>query len=127
MIGESAENYLEAILILEKSGPVRAVDVARRLGFARPTVSVMLHELEKSGHIRIADGLLSLLPPGREVAAGIYDRHETIARLLMAAGVGSETAYIDACKIEHDLSAETFARLKEYAARLPDGEGRPTE
>lgn len=118
MIGESAENYLEAILILGSAGPVHAVDVARRLGFSRPTVSVMLHELEKSGHVRIEDGHLSLTPAGREIASGIYDRHETIAGLLMAAGVGREAAYTDACKIEHDLSPETFARLKEYAARL---------
>ena len=118
MIGESAENYLEAILVLAQDGPVHAVDVARRLGFSRPTVSVMLHELERSGHVAIDDGLLSLTESGRQIAASIYDRHETIAGLLMAAGVSRETAYLDACKIEHDLSPETFARLKEYAARL---------
>ena len=121
-IHESGENYLEQILILSKQqSTVRAVDLCRALGFSRPTVSVMLKELRANGFV-IADaaGGLALTASGKEVAQGMYERHCVVADLLISLGVSRETALEDACKIEHDLSEETFACIKKYCEGLKE-------
>lgn len=115
-IHESGENYLEQILILEKSiERVRAIDLSAALGFARPTVSIMLRDLLRDGFIeRDADDSLTLTPRGREVAERIYERHCVLAAVLMEMGVSPDTAAKDACLIEHDISDESFARIKAH-------------
>ena len=117
-IHESAEDYLEAIYMqsLEK-GYVRSIDIANALGYSKPSVSVAMKQLEENGYIRRdADRLLYLEDKGLAIAKRIYERHETIAAVLMSLGVGRENAYKDACKIEHDLSDESFDRIRDYIA-----------
>ena len=114
-IQESAEDYLEAILFLGKSHEhVRSIDVVHHLGLSKPSVSVYLKNLRVNGYINVDDkGYLSLTEEGMKIASKIYERHETLAHLFMSLGV-NETAYEDACRIEHDLSDETFQALKNH-------------
>ena len=113
-IQESAEDYLEAILFLGKSH-VRSIDVVHHLGLSKPSVSVYLKNLRVNGYINVDDkGFLSLTEEGMKIASKIYERHETLAHLFMSLGVNEETAYEDACRIEHDLSDETFQALKNH-------------
>ena len=116
-IHESAEDYLEAILILrERQGSVRSIDVVHQLELTKPSVSVAMKRFRENGYIQMdADGSITLLPPGEEIAQRIYDRHKLLTRLLMGLGVSEDTAAADACKIEHDLSDETFEKLKAHA------------
>ncbi len=113
---ESAENYLETILLLsEKQRRVRSVDVARELDFTRPSVSISMKKLRENGDIEIDDkGFITLTPRGRARAEGVYERHRVIAGALERLGVSRETALFDACRIEHVISAETFERIKAY-------------
>ena len=115
-IHESGENYLEAILnIIERSGKCRSVDVAKELGFSKPSVSVMMRELREHGFIEIDDvNNISLSETGMEIAKSISERHEIIAKVLIMLGVPEEVAFKDACKIEHDLSSVSFDKIKEY-------------
>ena len=115
-IHESGENYLEQILVLSRTcDRVRAVDLCAALGFSRPTVSVMLRQLRDSGFVTTADnGGLILTPAGARIATRIYDRHCLLVDALMRIGVSRETALADACKIEHDISDETFAQIKAF-------------
>ena len=115
-IQESAEDYLEAILFLGKSHEhVRSIDVVHHLGLSKPSVSVYLKNLRVNGYINVDDkGFLSLTEEGMKIASKIYERHETLAHLFMSLGVNEETAYEDACRIEHDLSDETFQALKNH-------------
>ena len=112
-VNESAENYLETILILSKKLPVvRSVDIAEELGFKKPSVSVAMKKLRESGYITMAgDGNITLTSSGMEIASRIYDRHKTITKLFELLGVSSGQAALDACKVEHDLSEETFERI----------------
>ena len=122
-IYESAEDYLEAILVLrEEKGTVRSVDVAHKLELSKPSVSVAMKRFRENGYIEMdSDGYILLLPPGEEIAQRIYSRHKLLTRFLARLGVSPETAAVDACKIEHDLSEETFARIREHAIALdPD-------
>ena len=116
-IHESAEDYLEAILILrERRGAVRSIDVVRQLGLTKPSVSVAMKRFRENGYIDTdADGFITLLPPGEEIAQRIYSRHKLLTRFLMALGVSEEVAAADACKMEHDLSDETFEKIKAHA------------
>ena len=116
-IHESAEDYLEAIYMQSlQRGVVRSIDVANALGYSKPSVSVAMKQLEENGYIyRDEDRLLYLTDKGMEIALRIYERHETLAACLMQLGVSRENAYKDACKIEHDLSDESFDRIREYA------------
>ena len=116
-IHESAEDYLEAILILrERQGTVRSIDVVHQLALTKPSVSVAMKRFRENGYIQMdADGSITLLPPGEEIAQRIYDRHKLLTRLLLGLGVSEDTAAADACKIEHDLSDETFEKLKAHA------------
>ena len=111
---ESAENYLEAILMIrEEKGSVRAIDVVNRLGFSKPSVSVAMKNLETNDFIkRDKDGLISLTESGEEIAEMIFERHKLLTDLFVRLGVSEETARDDACKIEHDLSEETFECIK---------------
>lgn len=116
-IYESAEDYLEAILTLrERNGMVRSIDIAGELHFSKPSVSVAMKKLRESGYIEMdADGLITLLPPGEEIARRIYERHRLLTDFFIRLGVSAETAAADACKVEHDLSEETFQKIKEHA------------
>ena len=116
-IYESAEDCLEAILILrERQGTVRSIDVVHQLGLTKPSVSVAMKRFRENGYISMdADGYITLLSPGEEIAQRIYSRHKLLTQYLVRLGVSEETAAADACKMEHDLSDETFARIKEHA------------
>ena len=118
-IYESAEDYLEAILILrERQGAVRSIDVAHQLELTKPSVSVAMKRFRENGYIEMdTDGFITLLPPGEEIAQRIYSRHKLLTEILIQIGVNEETASADACKIEHDLSEETFGRIKEHVRR----------
>lgn len=115
---ESAENYLEAILSLhERHGVVRSIDIANELHFSKPSVSVAMKKLRESGYIEMdKDGFISLLPSGEEVASRIYERHKLLTEFFIRLGVDPKVAAEDACKIEHDLSEETFQKIKQHAA-----------
>ena len=126
-IYESAENYLEAILSLhERHGLVRSIDIANELHFSKPSVSVAMKKLRESGYIEMdKDGFISLLPSGEEIARRIYERHKLLTQFFIRLGVDPEVAAADACKVEHDLSEETFQKMKEHAlgGKLPAMEG----
>ena len=126
-IYESAENYLEAILSLhERHGLVRSIDIANELHFSKPSVSVAMKKLRESGYIEMdKDGFISLLPSGEEIARRIYERHKLLTQFFIRLGVDPEVAAADACKVEHDLSEETFQNMKEHAlgGKLPEMEG----
>ena len=115
-INESAENYLETILILSKKLPVvRAVDIANELGFKKSSVSIAMKNLREKEQITVTDaGYIYLTDAGREIAEMIYERHEMISKALMALGVPQEIATEDACRIEHVISKESFEAVKNY-------------
>ena len=117
-IHESAEDYLEAILKLrETHGMVRSIDIVRELGFSKPSVSIAMKNLRENGYIQMGDdGYITLLPPGEEIAQRIYGRHKLLTQIFIQLGVSPETAAADACKVEHDLSEETFEKIKAHAA-----------
>ena len=118
-IRESAEMYLETILVLSKKGDVRAIDIARAMNFSRPSVSVTVHNLEKEHYIKINEnGTIKLEPAGLEIAERIYERHTVLTDLLVAIGVSEEVAADDACKIEHDISIETFDCIKKAIKKM---------
>lgn len=118
-IKESAENYLEAILMIRKQkGSVRSIDIAHELSFSKPSVSVAMKALKDDDYINIDEhGSITLTEKGLEVAESVYERHELIASLLISLGVSEEVAYEDSCKIEHVISKETFDKLKQYAKK----------
>ena len=119
-IKESAENYLETVLMLKnKNGFVRSIDVANELGFTKASVSVAMKSLREEGYIVVAtDGDISLTDKGIQIAENMYERHTVIAKCLIKLGVSEETAYNDSCKIEHDISEETFEKIKEYVKKM---------
>lgn len=113
---ESAENYLETILVLSKQIPVvRSVDVANEMGFKKSSVSIAMKNLREKNHITVTDaGYIYLTESGKAIAEMIYERHNVISEWLMSLGVTEETALNDACKIEHVLSVESFEAIKKY-------------
>ena len=115
-IHESAENYLETILMLKtKNGNVRSVDIAHELSFTKASVSVAMKSFREEGYITVDEsGNISLTEKGLEIAKRIYERHQVISKVLILIGVSEETASVDSCKIEHDISDETFEKLKDY-------------
>ena len=117
-IHKSAEDYLEAILMLkERIGQVRSIDIVNQMGYTKPSISVAMKHLRESGYIRMdTEGYITLTEPGRTVAERIYARHRLLTKYLISLGVSDETAAADACKIEHDLSDETFEKLKQHVA-----------
>lgn len=116
---QSGEDYLETILVLQQQkGIVHSIDVAQHLGYSKPSVSRAVSVLKAEGYLTMAkDGRLELTQSGVEVAHNIYERHRFLTSLLTHLGVSGETAEEDACKIEHNISDETFECLKEYAKK----------
>ena len=112
---ESPEDYLETIYMLSlHSSEVRSIDVARHLGYSKPSVSVAMKRLRENGYVNMDDNnLLTLTESGLTIARSIYERHQVISGYLMSIGVSEETSLKDACRIEHVLSEETFHKIKE--------------
>lgn len=115
-IHESAENYLETILILSQQKPeVRSIDIANELNFSKPSVSVAMKNLRNSGHILMDEnGFITLTPSGQEIASTIYERHTLLSKALMMLGVDAATASEDACRIEHVISTESIQAIKKH-------------
>ena len=111
---ESLEDYLETILMLYKStGQVRSIDIANEMNFTKPSVSIAMKNLREKGYITMADnGYITLTESGKERAESVLGRHTSLADLLISIGVNEETAREDACKVEHDLSEESFEAIK---------------
>ena len=114
-IQESAENYLETVLVLSKRNPeVRSIDVATELGFSKPSVSVAMKNLRENGYVVInKEGHIFLTDAGREIAEMIYERHTLLSTWLISLGVSPETAAEDACRMEHVIRKETFSAIQE--------------
>ncbi|MBO4343724.1 MAG: metal-dependent transcriptional regulator [Clostridia bacterium] len=113
---ESGEMYLESILIIgKKKNIVRAVDICEQMGFSKASVSRALSKLKKDGYVIIDEnGFIAFTEKGRAVAEKIYERHEVLSEILMMLGVKEKTAVADACRMEHDISDETFNAIKEH-------------
>ena len=113
---ESGENYLETILMLKESkGSVRSIDIVRQMNFSKPSVSRAMSLLRENGYITMdKEGWIQLTESGMEVASRIYERHRLLTKWLMALGVSPEAAAEDACRMEHDISNETFEKLKAH-------------
>lgn len=118
VVNESAENYLETILILSKRLPVvRSVDIANELNYKKSSVSIAMKNLRAKKHITVTDaGFIYLTEEGRKIAEMIYERHEFLSSYLESLGVPSKIAAEDACKIEHVISAESFEAMKRSVA-----------
>lgn len=117
---ESAENYLETILVLSKTLPVvRSVDIATELGYKKSSVSIAMKNLREKEHITVSDaGYISLTKTGREIAEMIYERHEVFRTWLTSLGVDEKIASEDACKMEHAMSKESFEAIKNYISKI---------
>lgn len=115
-IQESAENYLETILILKnRNGSVRSIDIVNEMEFSKPSVSVAMKNLRENGYVTVnGDGNIELTDKGREIAETIYERHTLFTQWLISLGVNEQTAVKDACRIEHVISAETFQAIKNH-------------
>jgi len=112
---ESTENYLETILILSQRGnKVRSVDISNELDYTKPSVSVAMKKLRLEGYIEVENGFISLTESGREIAESMYERHVVISDWLIFLGVDKQTAVDDACKMEHVMSEQSFAAIKEH-------------
>ena len=138
-IHESSEDYLESILMLkERKGFVRSIDIANELDYTKASVSIAMKKLRENGYIAVdGEGNLTLLEPGREIAeriysltpaghkiaARIYGRHKLLTEFFVRLGVSQETAAADACKVEHDLSEETFEKLLLHAQKNSEDPG----
>ena len=118
-IQESAENYLETILILrQRIGDVRSVDIANELGYSKPSISIAMRNLRENNYINVdKNGFITLLPPGQEIAERMYERHTFLTHCLTSLGVAPEIAAEDACRIEHVISAESFEAIKAYVKK----------
>ena len=119
-IQESAENYLETILILSKrKGAVRSIDIANELGFTKPSVSRAMSILKKDGYVNVdADGAITLTETGLAIAKTMYTRHTVLSQMLMELGVDEETATEDACRIEHVISEKSFAAVQAHLEQV---------
>lgn len=113
-IQESAENYLEAILMLKNiKGNVRSIDIVNELKYSKPSVSVAMKNLRENGYIEMnKNGFIFLMPPGQEIAEKMYERHLMISEWLKSLGVSADVAVKDACRMEHVISEETFEAMK---------------
>ena len=123
-IQQSAEDYLETMLMLEeKYGYIRSVDIAKHLGVTKPSVSYAVKRLKESGYINMeSNGPITLAPPGRKIATRIYDRHKALRTFLELLGVDEETAEEDACKIEHVISHDTYVAICKHVNEHSDAE-----
>ena len=118
----ASEDYLESMLMMKlKHGYIRSIDVAEHLGVTKPSVTYATRRLKESGHITMdKDGLITLTETGMAVAAKMLDRHKTLTAFLIALGVDAKTAEEDACKIEHDISQQTYDAMRAHAQREAD-------
>lgn len=115
---ESGEMYLETVYVLSKNGVVRSLDVAEYMGFSKPSVSRAVGLLKQGGYLLMdKDGYLTLTESGLDVAKKIYERHILLSKFLVRLGVDEKTATEDACKMEHDISDESFSAIKEHVRR----------
>ena len=121
-VQESAENYLETILILKQwLGQVRSIDIVNELNFSKPSVSIAMKKLRENNMIEMdSDGMISLLPEGQRIASTIYERHVLLTEYLTNLGVDPKIAAEDACRIEHVISEESFDKIKEHATAMQD-------
>lgn len=121
-IRESAENYLETILILSQrkgKGEVRSIDIVNELEFSKPSVSVAMKNLRENGYITVnKDGYIELTDKGSEIAEKMYERHTLLSKWLITLGVDEKVAVEDACRMEHVISAESFAAIKKHTGIL---------
>lgn len=115
-IQESAENYLETILMLAKrNGSVRSIDIVNKLEFTKPSISIAMKNLRENGYINMdSDGYITLTGKGLDIASAVYERHTLLSDWLIALGVDEETAVDDACKIEHVISTKSFDAIKNH-------------
>ncbi|MBQ1290904.1 MAG: metal-dependent transcriptional regulator [Lachnospiraceae bacterium] len=113
-IHESAEDYLESILMLkEQIGEVRSIDIVNKMNYSKPSISIAMKKLRESGYIEMDDnGYITLLPPGLEIAQRIYQRHRLLEKVLIAIGVEPKKAEDEACKIEHDIDDDTYDKIR---------------
>ena len=118
-IQKSSEDYLETMLMMQKKhGFIRSIDVAEHLGVTKPSVSYATKRLRENGYIEMdRDGLIALTDRGMAIAAKMLDRHHTLTKFLIALGVDDKTAEEDACKIEHDISQQTYEAICEHAMK----------
>ena len=129
-VSEAIENYLETIYILShQQNEVHAIDICTYLSYSRPTVSIVLRQMRENGLVTVnEDNHIHLTGEGLAIASRIYERHTVLSDMLMSLGVNQETALRDACKIEHDLSDETFEAIKRHARRMrKEKKALPTE
>ncbi|MBE6082376.1 MULTISPECIES: metal-dependent transcriptional regulator [Tissierellales] len=119
-IQESAENYLETILILQqRNGQVRSIDIVNEMNFKKSSISVAMKHFRENGYICMdEDGYITLTESGLAIAEHIYERHRTLTKYFMALGVSEKNAKKDACKIEHDISEESFNKIREHLSKL---------
>lgn len=122
VLHESGEDYLEAILILREKNPdVHSIEIANLLGYSKPSVSIAMKKLRENGYITMEDNNhIKLTESGEAAAVRVYTRHKDITELFMLLGVSAETAAIDACKVEHDLSEETFACIQAFIKKTKE-------
>ena len=115
-VGETIENYLETILILTKrQDEVRSIDIVNEMGYSKPTISIMMKQLREKDYIYVDEaGFISLTEQGLKIAKKVYERHVLLTRLLVDLGVDEEVAAVDACRVEHVISKESFQRIKEF-------------
>ena len=125
-INESAENYLETILILSHKLPVvRSVDIAVELNFSKPSVSVAMKHLRENGCIEVNQaGFITLTDKGMQIATGVYERHTVLSDWLISLGVNPETAKEDACEMEHQISDESFQAMKKFIQQHTSNESQ---
>lgn len=116
VLHESAEDYLETILILfERNGQVRSIDIVNEMNFSKPSISIAMKKLRENGYIRMdVNGLITLTDEGRVIAERIYSRHKLLTKVLEAIGIDEKKAEDEACKIEHDIDDETYERIREF-------------
>lgn len=121
-IHRATEDYLEAMLMVqEKHGYIRSIDIAEQLGVTKPSVSYATKRLRNAGYITMdSDSYISLTDAGLEIARRVYERHKLLAQFFMRLGVDAETAHADACKMEHDISKKTFDAICAHAGQTKD-------
>ena len=122
VLHESAEDYLETILILfERNGQVRSIDIVNEMNFSKPSISIAMKKLRENGYIRMdVNGLITLTDEGRVIAERIYSRHKLLTKVLEAIGIDEKKAEEEACKIEHDIDDETYERIRDFYLRYTE-------
>ena len=122
VLHESAEDYLETILVLfERNGQVRSIDIVNEMNFSKPSISIAMKKLRENGYIRMdVNGLITLTDEGRLITERIYSRHKLLTKVLEAIGIDEKKAEDEACKIEHDIDDETYERIRDFYLRYTE-------